>query len=83
MYLAAYLRAEEVQIFADRYIASIALPDRRTMTTYGGICESFRSYFQNIFTWGSGLSPAHNDTYLSETAEHEGLITDICDALNL
>ena len=82
--MAAELRLEELRSASNRHIASVTSPDGRQVTTDKGICEEFRSYFQDLFTREPGLSSAQFDTYLAdfpcleatESAGCEGHITE-------
>ena len=64
--MATELCAEEKRRASDRHIASITSLDGRHLTTSGGICEEFRSYFQDLFTREPGLDPVQFDTYLAD-----------------
>ena len=62
--------------------ASVTLPGGRTVTTNGGICEAFRSYFQDLFTREPGLSPTQFDTYLADFPRLEATEAAGCEGLD-
>ena len=77
--MAAEMRAEESRGASARHISSITSLDGRHLTTNGGICEEFRSNFQELFTREPGLSTAQFDAYLSDFPRLEAAEADRCE----
>lgn len=69
--MAGKLRAEKVRSASNRHIASVTWPDRRTGTTNTDICETFRDYFQDMFTREPSLNTAQFDDNLVEFSRYE------------
>lgn len=53
--MTAELRGREIRNESDWHVASVTLPDKRTVTISAGIFEEFWNYFLYVFARESGL----------------------------